>query len=825
MNQPGSNHRGAGRLLGTLVVLALVATTFAGAVRATPCDDIRAYRDALAKQKVAEHDLRMLGHKGRPPQPRTNQHDLQQEATRLQQERDKAFAPVTEKQADVQAARQAILAFRSRALAELAPHDAKIKQLEPQIKAAETALAGASKQERQKIIDFRIEQVNPLQAQIRGLMPGAKSVADARQMVDDPSFVKPVDADYKPTDPKYRDFSSPELDKIKADLGRHLQVVRTWNTAVERGTEADNRFITTDVNVKAKADADREIPRLQALLPAAYDKVRATVRVRSGALLVKEQELQKLEQQVYGGQSGLIAQLPQLRADLAAAKQQKQQVLNRQKQEHAPLMARFQAAIKARNATRAAAEKQATGLDAKIKATKAELAKFPAWDRWIIQEQATTQAAAAKVAYDRAVADKDAALTRARADARAARDAYNTQRTAFQGRQNRINTRLAAIRAKRAELAKRQQDLAQKGALTAQAKQQIAAEWAPHRRYLEQVGQYRATFAQEQERSRNQAADRIEAARAALQEYDACFSDVQTYRTSLNTAATGIRGRGLLVLASAADPSLPNLPTSETSIVVVNATFPETVKTATGTTTRFMTTARLRANFRTGTITGTLRGSGTHDQGFTCYYPNVHIPQNAVDHARVRYNFSYTASVSGRLQPSGFFQTDIRPTGNTPFRLTQRYTHAQCTHLNSGRPPGSGPLRGDGLITGTVERNGAAYISTTWDWTTANAQVTGTWRGGGTPAPIALAQPGAVAMARAAVPSAGRPAAMARRADAPAVVRVALRERAPARASAASMGPSPAGNPERDPRRALHVRWAARADTAADWWGSRPATH
>jgi hypothetical protein len=143
----------------------------------------------------------------------------------------------------------------------------------------------------------------------------------------------------------------------------------------------------------------------------------------------------------------------------------------------------------------------------------------------------------------------------------------------------------------------------------------------------------------------------------------------------------------------------------------------------------------LTADYRTGTIAGSLEGTINYDAGRLCVNPSN--PSETWDYMPVAYVATFAADVSGSLDvSSGVFSISIAPAGEIVDRtVTQPFTDSRCTQYNSDPPPeigpfgNLGPFTGTGTIAGNVSPTGEARVTT--DWQAANAQVTGSWSGQG----------------------------------------------------------------------------------------------
>lgn len=143
----------------------------------------------------------------------------------------------------------------------------------------------------------------------------------------------------------------------------------------------------------------------------------------------------------------------------------------------------------------------------------------------------------------------------------------------------------------------------------------------------------------------------------------------------------------------------------------------------------FGTTVNITANFAAGTVSGSIGGSGSDPEDFTCSLPNG----PPLDSATVIYTSTYSTSFAGSLSAGGTFSASLSFQGNTSFVLTVPFDHPQCTHLNSGTAPGSGPWSGVGTISGTVTQDGAIMVNTSWS--AGSASVAGGGSGAGSVIP------------------------------------------------------------------------------------------
>lgn len=147
----------------------------------------------------------------------------------------------------------------------------------------------------------------------------------------------------------------------------------------------------------------------------------------------------------------------------------------------------------------------------------------------------------------------------------------------------------------------------------------------------------------------------------------------------------------------------------------------------------------LTADFRSGTIVGSLEGLVQYDAGRLCVNPSN--PAETWDYMPISYVAAYTSEVSGNLDvESGGFSASIAPTGQVvDMDVVEPFTDSRCLKYNSDPPPeigpfgGLGPFSGSGTITGVVSPTGEATVTT--DWEAGRAQVSGTWSGQGAVAP------------------------------------------------------------------------------------------
>jgi len=173
-------------------------------------------------------------------------------------------------------------------------------------------------------------------------------------------------------------------------------------------------------------------------------------------------------------------------------------------------------------------------------------------------------------------------------------------------------------------------------------------------------------------------------------------------------------------------------------VVTASGTLSEAMSGALNTTHPMGTTFELKADFATGTISGTLKGSRTSTPGgwMNCFDPAD--PSTEFDRINVNTTESYVASFSGSIdKETGEFSIAITPTGGTSATKVSLFTHERCLDLNSKKYSGEQGWTGKGTISGGVSKDGGINFSTSWtySWFKGEVLVNGQWNGTGIATP------------------------------------------------------------------------------------------
>jgi len=169
-------------------------------------------------------------------------------------------------------------------------------------------------------------------------------------------------------------------------------------------------------------------------------------------------------------------------------------------------------------------------------------------------------------------------------------------------------------------------------------------------------------------------------------------------------------------------------------VVTASGTLSEAMSGALNTSNPIGTTFELKADFATGTISGTLKGSRTSTPGgwMNCYDPaDLSTEYDRID---VNTTESYDASFSGSIdKETGEFSIAIMPIGGTAAEKVSLFTHEYCVDLNSEKYPGEQGWNGTGTISGWVSKDGGIEFSTSWtySWFKGEVLVNGQWSGNG----------------------------------------------------------------------------------------------
>jgi len=146
------------------------------------------------------------------------------------------------------------------------------------------------------------------------------------------------------------------------------------------------------------------------------------------------------------------------------------------------------------------------------------------------------------------------------------------------------------------------------------------------------------------------------------------------------------------------------------------------------------TNFQLTADFSTGTINGTLKGSRTSTPRGWMNCKNTADLSKELDRIDVNTTDSYQASFSGSIdKETGEFDIAITPTGQTSATKVALFTHPECLDKNSEKYPGEGGWNGKGTISGGVSKDGGIEFKTSWNytWFYGEIQVDGSWSGNG----------------------------------------------------------------------------------------------
>ncbi|MDO8649404.1 MAG: hypothetical protein Q7R81_06520 [Candidatus Peregrinibacteria bacterium] len=171
--------------------------------------------------------------------------------------------------------------------------------------------------------------------------------------------------------------------------------------------------------------------------------------------------------------------------------------------------------------------------------------------------------------------------------------------------------------------------------------------------------------------------------------------------------------------STSADPDEQPLPT-----VTTTAVFTETI--AGGPKTVFTTTVILTADFKTKSVVGTISGaSGAWEDRLWCY--NQDDPDEIYQETSGRYTSAYEGKLYAGLGEGGTFTMPLVIGGTTNMKMTQEYTHEECTHLNSSGVVDS--YSGKGTLVGTVTTDDLWTITTHWVTDDGVVTVNGSYAG------------------------------------------------------------------------------------------------
>jgi hypothetical protein len=168
--------------------------------------------------------------------------------------------------------------------------------------------------------------------------------------------------------------------------------------------------------------------------------------------------------------------------------------------------------------------------------------------------------------------------------------------------------------------------------------------------------------------------------------------------------------------------------------VTASGTFSEGMSGSLNTSTPMGTTFQLTADFETGIINGTHKGSRTSTPGgwMSCY--ELGNPSLEYERIDVDTTESYDASFSGSIdKETGEFSISIAPTGNTSALKVTLFTDERCLNLNAKKCSGDQGWVGKGTISGGVSKDGGAEFTTSWSytWFKGEVQENGSWSGNG----------------------------------------------------------------------------------------------
>ena len=517
----------------------MLALAFVGAglqpLRAQdPCDAKKNYEDAQAEAKKAGHSIPKpvppLGVNGSP----LNKASLQTALQRANDARSKAEKTKNDDETALRDASAALTKFngdsqRGRRLAML---KGEITTLEGQIKKAQDANSKVSREDRLKVINFRRDEVEPLQQRIVAQMPGVP-LDGASDKVDDPS---------------YEGFRNSEIDALRQEIKRNQDLIK----------RIEDKYANLSATPTASDDeqiekARRAIAEAEAKLKQEIEKCRNNVRADLSSLRRKQSEYDSLLANLYPDQEtrDLVAALPQLQVDLRTKTQEQKTLSDEQKKLHD---AENQAREKLDGGTKngqpfTGSRKAFENADQQVKIIEGNLKKVADYETkdaaYTAAEKKKTDAEQkvtdATADYNNAVTTKDTALSQAKtAAALGTLDArlktvnkalVDQAKAAILG-----DPEVVQVKERLSARLKASQNEPDKEKLRLQWKAFVTRRVRPH--YI---------------RLRNQAeADRLRAILDTLQPFK-CFDDVNLFINDLNTAINDVLAR-TASLASDMDP-------------------------------------------------------------------------------------------------------------------------------------------------------------------------------------------------------------------------------------------------------------------------------